>query len=328
MRVFGRLMLSDRLSWETQRARLDRSTGSIPLPKGTTTTRIDLGGVEAERVDGPSTARPSPTGEHTERDAADRLVVHLHGGGYCAGSPALARGFAARLAAEVGAPVLLPDYRLAPEHPHPAALSDALAAWRAATADVPAGRVVLAGDSAGAGLALACVHALSEAGEPLPAGLVMISPWLDLTVDRAADAGLARRDPVLAPRWLERCADAYTSRPGVRRDDAAVSPGRVDPAGLPPTLVLAGADDVLVPDADRFVPAAHAAGVDVRYTRVPGLWHNYPFQVGMLAAADRALAQVAAFVTALCPAGGGADSGPRDHPAAPLSTTTEPTPSS
>lgn len=208
-------------------------------------------------------------------------LVHLHGGGFTVGSPAAARSWAGALAARLGLEVILPDYRLAPEHPFPAGLDDA----EAVVADVlerwdPA-TVVVSGDSAGANLALVAVMDRRRASLPLPAALVLLSPWLDLTVDRLDRPELVRRDPLLNPEWLAACAVAYA--PG-QFDDPRVSPLLGDLAGLPPTLVQGGSDDILAPDAARL-----AAVAGVTLSVASPFWHDFSLQVGQLAAADAGL---------------------------------------
>jgi len=281
MRGAGRFALNPRLPYSKQRTRLDALNSGRPLPHGTVVLPVEVGGRPALRVSGPS-ADPS------------RLVVHLHGGGYCTGSPATAKVFAAHLARAAHTPVLLPDYRLAPEHPFPAALDDALAVWRSITGDVAPARVALFGDSAGAGLAVATALHLRDAGEPGPGALGLISPWLDLTADRNSNPARARRDPLLSQEWLADCVRSYAG--GRDPADPALSPLFASPSGLPPLFVVAASDDVLVPDADQFVLAARDAGIDVHYTRVSRLWHDYPLQAGMLAAADRSVEHLAAFL--------------------------------
>jgi monoterpene epsilon-lactone hydrolase len=284
-------VLSPAVPWDVQRRRLDRVMGSSPLPRGTAVEPVTLGGVPAEVVTARE-ARPGVT------------VVHFHGGGYCVGSARIAAAWAARLSGRARCRVVLPEYRLAPEHAHPAALDDARAVL-AALLDSPADHqaadnqaapapVVVSGDSAGAGLALALLVARRDAGQPLPAGAMLLSPWLDLTVDRRAIPELVRRDTVLSPAWLEACAAAYAG--AADRADPAVSPLLARASGLPPLLIQSGSDDLLAPDAGRLAASASAAGVDVTYTRWPGLGHDFVLQPGLLAAADSALAQAAWFV--------------------------------
>lgn len=280
LRIAGRRTLDAKKPWADQRSRLESMGVLGRLPRGTRVEPANLSGVPAERV---TAAGSNP----------QRLVLHFHGGGYCVGTPALARGWAARLGRAAAVNVVLPDYRLAPEHPHPAALQDALGVWEAVVADYEPSRVVLSGDSAGGGLALALVCRLRDSAVPLPAGLILISPWLDLTADRSADPDLARRDRMLDPAWLDRCAGAYAA--ATPPTDPAISPllGQLD--RLPPTLVQVGSDDVLVSDSRRFAASASAAGVDVRCSIAPGLWHDFPLQAGVVSPADSSLRQAASF---------------------------------
>lgn len=281
-RLLGRFVFRDDLAVATQRSRLAAVSRTASLPTGVTVTGRRIGGVEVDQVE------PGTPG-------SGAVVIHLHGGGFVVGTPATSRTWAGPLAASSGATVVLPDYRLAPEHPFPAALEDATAVWKELTATVDPGRVVLSGDSAGGGLAVALAARLRDQGSPLPAGLLLISPWLDLTTNRRADRDLARRDPMLSAAWLERSADVYGA--GTALDDPGISPllGSLD--ALPPTLVQAGADDILAPDSIRFTRAVRAAGGDVTLSIGNALWHDFPLQAGMLAAADSAVRQAAAFVS-------------------------------
>ncbi len=281
VRYLRRHCLNPALPWQVQRKRVDQLTRPLVLPRGTTVTQRTLGGVRADVV---SAAGAGPGG----------TVVHFHGGGYCVGSPLMARAWAAQLSARTHCQVVLPDYRLAPEHPYPAAFEDAQAVLAALAGEAAPGPVVVSGDSAGGGLALAAVLSLRDHGRDLPAGCILLSPWLDLGRDRRAADGLARRDPLLSPDWLDACARAYASPDAWA--ECAISPLHAAPSGLPPLLIQAGTDELLSPDADLLAGRAAAAGVDVTYTRWPRMWHNFTLQAGTLAAADSALAQAAWFV--------------------------------
>jgi epsilon-lactone hydrolase len=279
-RQLGRRCLDPALPWRVQRTRLDQLTRPFLLPRGTKVTEQILGGVAAEVVSAQA-PDPQPT------------VVHFHGGGYCIGSARTIRGWAARLSAQAGCRVVLPEYRLAPEHPHPAALQDARAVMAALAGGVE-GPVVVSGDSAGGGLALALVLSMRDEGQPLPAGCILLSPWLDLGRDRRADPGLVRRDVLLTPDWLGACAHAYAAPEDWA--DPSVSPLLAAHAGLPPLLIQAGTSELLAPDAELLAVSASAAGTDVTYSRWPGMWHDFVLQPGLLAAADSALDQAAWFV--------------------------------
>jgi monoterpene epsilon-lactone hydrolase len=281
-RQVGRRCLDPALPWPVQRTRLDHLTKTSLLPRGTTITEQAIGGVRAEMV----SARAS---------GSQPTVVHFHGGGYCVGSALTPRSWAAHLSAQAGCRVVLPEYRLAPEHPHPAGLQDARAVIKALYGETEPGSVVVSGDSAGGGLALSLILSLRDEGQPLPAGCILLSPWLDLGRDRRAVPELARRDVVLTPEWLDACARAYADPSAWA--EPSVSPLRAAHSGLPPLLIQAGTDELLAPDAELLAARASAAGVDVTYTRWPRMWHDFVLQPGLLAAADSALAQAAWFIS-------------------------------
>ena len=285
-RQLGRRCLDPSLPWPVQRTRLDQLTRTSLLPRGTTITEQTIAGLRAEVISTPAAAN-QPT------------VLHFHGGGYCVGSALLARGWAARLSAQAGCQVILPEYRLAPEHRYPAALHDAHHILNALTGPVSPADIVVSGDSAGGGLALALLLGPrdQDGGGARAAGCILLSPWLDLGRDRQARPDLVRRDVLLSPGWLAACARAYTDP--ANWADPAVSPLHAAHRGLPPLLIQAGDDELLAPDAAALAASASAAGVDVSYTRWPGMWHDFTLQPGMLTAADSALAQAAWFVTAV-----------------------------
>ena len=275
------------------RRRLLDATGRVlPLPRGTRRAPELLGGVPGERVEAAGAVGP-------------HRVLHLHGGGYRTGSPASHRAMTAALSAAAGAPVHVPDYRLAPEHPFPAALDDAMAAWRALRdAGHEARRIAVVGDSAGGGLAMALVLRLRARGEELPGSLGLVSPWLDLDLTSPWLARNARADAMLDPGWLGEAAEDYRAGAHLRGDGAPeLRPLEADLADLPPLHVVAGADEVLVGDADALVERARAAGAAVTYTRAAGMWHAYPLLAGMLADADEAVAELGAQVRADCTPG-------------------------
>ena len=157
------------------------------------------------------------------------------------------------------------------------------------------GPVVVSGDSAGGGLALALVLSMRDAGQELPAGCILLSPWLDLGRDRRAVPDLVRRDVLLSPDWLDACARAYAEPSSWA--DPLISPLHAAHSGLPPLLIQAGTEELLAPDAGLLAASASAAGVDVTYTRWPRMWHDFTLQAGLLAAADSAVAQASWFVS-------------------------------
>ncbi len=288
VRQIGRRVLDPELPWAVQRRRLDQVLRAGPVRRGTVLLRRVLDGVPTEWVLAAG-ARPQ------------RTVLHFHGGGYCIGSALMARAWAAQLSAQAGCQVILPEYRLAPGHRYPAALQDAHTVLNALNRQLSPGSIVLSGDSAGAGLALALLLGTRDANGDgagtggLPAGCILLSPWLDLDRDRRASPDLVRRDVLLSPGWLDACARAYTDPPNWA--DPAVSPLHGTHRGLPPLLIQAGDDELLAPDAGLLAARASAAGVDVSYTRWPGMWHDFALQPGLVAAADSAVTQAAWFVT-------------------------------
>jgi acetyl esterase/lipase len=281
VRQIRRRVLDPGLPWEVQRQRLDQVVRTTPVPRGTNVAGRVLNGVRAEVVTAGG-VRP------------ERTVLHLHGGGYCIGSPRMMRTWAAHLSAQAACRVVVPDYRLAPAHPHPAGLDDARAVMDALLGGCAPASIVVSGDSAGGGLALSLVLALRDAGESLPAGCMLASAWLDLSRDRRAAPGLVRRELMLSPGWLEACARAYA--PSADWAAPSVSPLLAAHGGLPPLLIQAASTELLAPDAERLAASASAAGVDVTYTRWPGMWHDFVLQPGLVAAADSAVAQAAWFV--------------------------------
>jgi epsilon-lactone hydrolase len=282
IRQIGRRVLDPAVPWEVQRRRFDQVMRALTLvPRGTSVRASMLDGVPAEVVTA-ATARK------------DRTVVHFHGGGYCLGSAGMMRTWAARLSAHAGCRVVVPEYRLAPAHPCPAALEDARAVLNALFSEADPASIVISGDSAGGGLALALILAMRDAGDRLPAGCILMSPWLDLTADRSARPALVRNDMLLNPPWLEACAAAYADPS--QWPDPRVSPLRAGHGGLPPLLIQAASDDLLAPDAELLATSASAAGTDVTYTRWPDMWHDFALLPGLLSAADSALTQSAWFV--------------------------------
>jgi epsilon-lactone hydrolase len=280
VRQLGRRVLDPSLPWDVQRRRLERLTRPSIQPKGTKVATRELNGVRSEVV--------------TVGDACpERTVVHFHGGGYCVGSASTARTWAAHLSEKTGGQVVLPEYRLAPEHPHPAALDDARAALSALLSEADPASIVVSGDSAGGGLALSLVLGLRDRGHRL-AGCILLSPWLDLGRDRRATPELVRRDVLLSPGWLEACATAYVNPS--QWGDHSVSPLFATHNGLPPLLIQAGSDELLAPDAQHLAASLSASSADVTYSIWPRMWHDFQLQAGLIAAADSALSQAAWFV--------------------------------
>jgi acetyl esterase/lipase len=252
---------------ERSRANLDAVGAVMPMPDGVDVTAVDAGGV------------PSVWFAEAGSDS-ERAVLYFHGGGYTAGSTTSHGSLCRRLAVATGVRVLGVDYRLAPEHPYPAAVDDALAVYRWVLGEgLDPERVVVAGDSAGGGLAAALVLAAREAGEPVPSGAVLISAWTDLTLAGASVDLRAAEDPVCSRENLARNAAAYTG--GEDLACPLVSPLFGDLAGFPPLLLFVGTAEVLLDDSLRFAAAADAAGVDVALVVEDDLVHVWPFFSGV-----------------------------------------------
>jgi acetyl esterase/lipase len=277
LRAFLRLAVRGfavRLPLRLQRRAFAALTLLQPRPRGTTREAMWLRGVPAERSRDPRRARGA-------------AILYVHGGGFCTLGPRSYRSLAARLARDAAADVYAIEYRLAPEHPYPAAIEDTLAAYAWLVREgYGAERVAFVGDSAGGGLVLAALLRLRDRGEALPAAAALISPWIDLRCSNASFDENERRDPIVERRGLLAWAQAY----------GGPSLHAADLAGLPPLLVCAGSDEVLLDDARDFAERATAAGCSVAGRLYAGLWHIFPAQAGLLPEAADALAELGAFV--------------------------------
>lgn len=269
------------MSVEEWRAAYGGLGSMLPVREGVPVVVADAGGVPAEWIgaddDGP-------------------VVVYLHGGGYCIGSLDTHRPMLTHLAAAIHGRVLAVDYRLAPEHPHPAALDDAVAAYGHVLASgVDAERVVIAGDSAGGGLTLSTLVALRDAGDRAPAAGVCLSPWADLTQSGATIITKAEIDPMVRGKDLDRWAAAY--RGDEPAETPAISPVFADLHDLPPLHIEVGSAEVLLDDARRVAAAAEAAGVVVSLHEAEDMIHVWHFFAGIVPEADEGIARVAEFIT-------------------------------
>lgn len=224
-----------------------------------------------------------------------RTMLYCHGGGYYFCSPHSHRSLTFGLAARTGARTFSLDYRLAPEHPFPAALDDALAAYRQLLADgTPPESLVVAGDSAGGGLALALLVALRDASEPLPAAAVLFSPWTDLAATGATLVTNDGADPMFCGASIGRAAKFYVGDSDPRHPH--LSPLYADLSGLPPLLILAASTEVLLDDARRVAEKARAAAVDVEFEVWPKVPHAWPLFAPFVPEACRALDRASAFI--------------------------------
>lgn len=222
-------------------------------------------------------------------------IVHLHGGAFFAGSIKTHLGMAAEMAVRAEATVVLPEYRLAPEHPFPAAIDDCQAVYDALMDQyVDPANTFISGDSAGGGLALSLAQRLRDDGGELPAGIVLISPYLDLSLSGQTIQSKAKLDPMLSIDFLKRGGDAY--RGEVACADPLVSPLFGDLGGLPPMLIQCGTDEVLLDDTERLVDALAQAGGVSTCTIYPRMWHDFQMFNLLIGTADKALYEIADFV--------------------------------
>jgi acetyl esterase/lipase len=232
---------------------------------------------------------------------ARAAILYLFGGGYVLGSPASRRKTAGHLATAAGMRVLVPNYRRAPEHPFPAALDDAADAFECLlTRDVDAGRTFVAGDSSGGGLALALLLALRARDEPLPAGVVAMSPWADLTCTGASMTSRADSDIMCTRDGLAGMAAQYLAGHDPR--DPLASPVFGDLSDLPPLLLLVGGCETLLDDSVRVATAAGVHGTDAQLVIGAGMQHVWPTWVGALPEADAAVRLIGDWITQRSPA--------------------------
>lgn len=283
LRFTEKTFLARETDVERARARISRQSGLLADPPGVRYRDAPVGGVPATWVEGPPDAP---------------LILWFHGGAYCLGSPRSHRAMVAALAHRMGVRAVLPDYRLAPENPFPAAPDDARAVWRGLLdAGEPPGAIILGGDSAGGGLALALIHMIGAESLPMPAAAAVFSPWADLTLSGTSLRTLARRDVMLPARRLPEIRDAYLA--GADPADPRASPHLGRFAGAPPVLMLASAVEILRDDARIAARRLRADGVDVTLEEWPSVPHAWPLFQGQIPEADAALDRTAAFLRAV-----------------------------
>lgn len=225
------------------------------------------------------------------------VILYCHGGGYSTGSSVYARTLTSKLAMSTSMDVLCFDYRLAPENPYPAAAEDAIKAWNyLMLLGYGARDVIIAGDSAGGNLALSLVLRLKKEGRILPRGLVLMSPWTDLTSSGKSHELRAQVDPVLNEEYLARMVKAYADGKNLR--DPLISPLFGDLEGLPPVYIQVGENEVLLSDSTRLHKAMVEANVSVKMDRFPGMWHV--FQMSPFKIAYDAMDKNAEFIYDIC----------------------------
>lgn len=276
--MLAELVGSPDTPWRERRATTEQFAAAFVPPDGLRFTPGKLGAVDCEWVL-PADASPAP------------VFMHLHGGGYVMGMPAASRPLTAQLAGSKTMRVVSIDYAIAPEKPFPAAVDDAVAAYRALIqSGVSPKQIAIGGESAGGGLAVATLVAARDAGLPMPASAVALSPWTDMRCSSASFETKAGVDPLLTRRSLSAMADAYLS--GADRKAPLASPNLADLRGLPPLLIQTGSDEVLLDDAVGLDAAAKRQGVETTLEIWPGMIHVWHMFHPLLPEAGQAVAGI------------------------------------
>jgi acetyl esterase/lipase len=273
------------IGWQARRKRLDEVGAVWPVADDVEFTAIDVNGMPGEYSIVPG-SDPS------------RVLMFFHGGGYCSGSINSHRRLVTEAGRAAGMRTLAIAYRLAPEHPFPAAYDDALTAWRfLRNQGIAAARIAIGGDSAGAGLTLGLISRLRDAPEELPACAWLMSPWTDLTMSGSSMASKAAVDPLIHKEYLNELADAYLPA-GMDRRDPRVSPLNADLRNFPPMLIQVGSEETLLDDATRLAARAGAADVALTLEIWARMIHAWPLWNAHLEDGRRALANAGAFIRA------------------------------
>mgnify|MGYP000692801638 CR=1 FL=1 len=277
-KVRGRPVEQRRREWEAD-ARL------VVLPKEARFSRVGVGDVNCEWMEMPRVAR-------------DRVFLLLHGGGYISGSPRTHRKLAAHLSRAVHMRVLTPEYRLAPEHPFPAGVRDALQVYGwLLKQGFKEEQIVVGGDSAGGGLALSMLLALREAGAKMPLGAVLLAPWTDLSASSPSYRSNRKYDPIITQDGLREAGLWYAGQRDPR--DPMLSPLFADLTGLPPMLIHAASDEAMVDDSRLFAERASGFGVEVTLKIFDGLWHVFHQSGIEIPESRQAIDEIGAYVRAL-----------------------------
>lgn len=253
-------------------------------PVGVACTAVDAGGVPAQWL--------TPAGATTTR-----VLLYVHGGGYVLMSAETHRKLVGHIAKAAGCRALNVDYRLAPEHPHPAAVTDAVTAYRWLLAQgIRPQDIAIAGDSAGGGLCLGTALKLRDSGIPLPAALAPLSPWTDMEGTGESLRSRVEQDMIVSPAALTQLSGVFLQ--GASPRDPYASPLHAELHGLPPTYIQVGDEEVLLDDSVRFAERARAAGVDVTLEVFPEMQHVFQIAAGMLPEADAAIAKLGTWLKA------------------------------
>jgi monoterpene epsilon-lactone hydrolase len=271
------------VGWQQRRQRIEEVGSAWPVAADIDRIQIDIAGMPGEWSIAPG-------------NNASRVLLYFHGGGYCSGSILSHRRLVTEAGRAAKTRTLAVEYRLAPEHPFPAALDDALSAWNfLRQSGVAAEHIAVGGDSAGGGLTVALINRLRDAGERGPGCAWLVSPWTDLTLSGTTLTTKDAVDPIIHRAYLAELVEAYLP-PAMDRRDPRVSPLYADLSGLPPTLIQIGACETLLEDSTRFAAAAGAANVAVTLDIWPDMIHAFPMWNAHLEPGRRALAQAGEFI--------------------------------
>jgi len=276
-----RLQGVDPSDLEAQRRAYDAYSENDPMPEMSTQSEIDLGGV-------------SCLGLLPKGCSGDHVILWAHGGGFAMGSSRSHKGLASQVAVAAKVAAILPDYRLAPEHRHPAALEDIVLAYGAILAEgVHANRIILAGDSAGGGLVVAAAMKLKEQGVAMPAGMILLSPWVDLANRGWSHTAKAQRDPFLTTSVLNTRAKQYGGEA-----NANLSILDADLRGLPPAFIQTGEAEILMSDSTVLAERLGAAGVPLTLEIWPEMFHVFQARYPMLAQSRQAIQRLGQWAAA------------------------------
>lgn len=273
------------VGWIARRQRLDEVGSLWPVADDVSLTAVDADGVAAEWSTVP-------------KSDGSRVLLFFHGGGYCSGSILSHRRMVSEAGRAANVRTLAVGYRLAPEHPYPAALEDAASAWHfLRRTGFAASHIAVGGDSAGAGLTAALIQRLRAAEEELPGCAWLVSPWTDLTMSGSTLTTKDGIDPLIHKPYLEELARAYVAA-DLDRKDPRISPLYADLRGFPPMLIQVGSSETLLADATHFAAAAGSAEVAVTLEIWPHMIHAWPLWNAKLEPGRRALATAGAFIRA------------------------------
>jgi acetyl esterase/lipase len=285
MLLFVRHVLTNFIKWSSlkqSRKFFDIRGRSIRLPRQLKREKVDAGGVAAEFLSGPDAKE-------------DKVLVYLHGGGFCLGSSDAYRSAAVTIAQAAKMRLFIMDYRLAPEFPYPCGLNDIVAAYKwLLEHGISPKNIALAGDSAGGNLVVAAALSLREKKILLPGALVCLSPWLDLSKAREGYVTKANSDLILTPKVLKELASYYVGNNNYQ--DPLISPSYADLTGLPPILIQVGSREIILDDATGLAEHARNAGVDVTLQVWEDMWHIWQVLEVRLPESKRAIREIGDFM--------------------------------